>query len=87
MGGIRGLFSRKKLLIVLAGILIAATLFFFLRGVGGQLDASERVAIGIVNRDDSLYSKMLLSFYEENGLFTSYVSVYIGEEEEGEKEP
>ena len=82
MGGIRGLFSRKKLLIVLAGILIAATLFFFLRGVGGQLDASERVAIGIVNRDDSLYSKMLLSFYEENGLFTSYVSVYIGEEEE-----
>ena len=44
--------------------------------------ASERVAIGIVNRDDSLYSKMLLSFYEENGLFTSYVSVYIGEEEE-----
>ena len=38
MGGIRGLFSRKKLLVVLAGILIAATLFFFLRGVGGQLD-------------------------------------------------
>ncbi len=82
MGGTRGLFTRKKLLIVLAGILIAAALFFFLRGAGGQLDASERVAIGIVNRDDSLYSKMLLSFYEENGLFTSYVSVYIGEEEE-----
>ena len=36
----------------------------------------------MVNRGDSLYSKMLLSFYEENGLFTSYVSVYIGEEEE-----
>ena len=64
MGGIRGLFTRKKLLIVLAGILIAAALFFFSRGAGGQLDASERVAIGIVNRDDSLYSKMLLSFYE-----------------------
>ncbi|MDE7325003.1 MAG: ABC transporter permease [Lachnospiraceae bacterium] len=80
--GIWGLFSRRKLFFALTGIFVGFSMFFFLRGVRGQTDASERVAIGIVNRDNSIYSRMLLSFYEENGLFTSYVSVYIGEQEE-----
>lgn len=77
---IRQLFSRRRLLCSGALILLSLCVFFAVRGMGGQMDASERVAIGVVNRDTSVYSKMLLSFYEENGLFTSYVSVFIGEE-------
>ncbi len=79
---IRQLFSKRRLLGVGALVLFGLCAFLAVRGQVGQTDVSERVAIGIVNRDTSIYSKMLLSSYEENGLFTSYVSIYIGEEEE-----
>lgn len=79
---IRQLFSWRRLLGLAAVLLSALIVLLAQKGQGGQLDASERITIGVVNKDTSVYSKMLLSFYEENGLFTSYVSVLIGEEED-----
>lgn len=78
---IRQLFCRRRLFGTGALVLFALCMYFAVQWQGEQLDASERVAIGVVNRDTSIYSQMLLSFYKENGLFTSYVSVYIDEEE------
>lgn len=82
MQDIRQLFSWRRLLGLAAVVLFALCCLFALNGQGGQMDAAERISIGVVNKDTSVYSKMLLSFYEENGLFTSYVSVFIGGEEE-----
>lgn len=78
---IRQLFTKRKLFGAAVGLLLIVCMLFIATGENGELDASERVSIGIINRDTSVYSKMLLSFYEENGLFTSYVSVYIDDEE------
>lgn len=81
MQDIRRLFTKKKLLWAAAGLLLIVCLCFAAGKESGEADISERVSIGIVNLDTSIYSQMLLSFYEENGLFTSYVSVYIDDEE------
>ena len=80
--GIKGLFKRKNLCLFAAVIFLGELAGFLTRKEDVQREAGERVSIGIVNHDTSIYSKMLLSFYQENGLFTSYVSVYLGEEEE-----
>ncbi len=80
--GIKGLFKRKNLCLFAAVIFLGVLAGFLTRKEDVQREAGERVSIGIVNHDTSIYSKMLLSFYQENGLFTSYVSVYLGEEEE-----
>lgn len=76
------LFKGKKLGLFMAVILAGVLAGFLMRGKDAQIDQKERVSIGIVNHDTSIYSKMLLSFYQENGLFTSYVSIYLGGEEE-----
>lgn len=82
MQDIRQLFSWRRLLVFAAVVLSALCCLFAMKGRGEQFDAAERISIGVVNNDTSVYSKMLLSFYEENGLFTSYVSVFIGGEED-----
>ena len=40
----------------------------------------ERITIGVANRDESIYAKMLVSYFTENPVFTAYVSVIIDEE-------
>lgn len=82
MRDIRQLFTGQRFLGVGALVLLALCAFFAVRGAGQQQDGSPRVSIGIVNYDTSVYSQMLLSFYEQNDLFTSYVSIYIEEEED-----
>ncbi len=82
MQDIRQLFTRRRLFGAGICALFVLCVCFAVRRGGEQMDASERVAIGVINKDTSVYSQMLLSFYEDNDLFTSYVSIALGEEED-----
>ncbi|MFP4698082.1 MAG: ABC transporter permease [Eubacteriales bacterium] len=39
------------------------------------------VNIGIIDKDDSLFSKLLIDHYEKNTVFTDFMSIYIDDEE------
>ncbi|MBQ9119406.1 MAG: ABC transporter permease [Lachnospiraceae bacterium] len=79
----RLLWSGKR-----AGIVIALVLLLV---VGAALvswlpqeqnaPAGERVRIGVVNQDESLYAQMIVGYFTENPVFTAYVSVIIDEED------
>ena len=82
MQDIRQLFTRRRLFGAGICALFVLCVCFAVRRGGEQMDASGRVAIGVINKDTSVYSQMLLSFYEDNDLFTSYVSIALGGEED-----
>lgn len=78
---IKRIVQNKRLWAVL--LVCLAAVWLLARGMQGDnaeaLPEKERVAIGIINHDTSIYSKMITSMYLENGLFTSYVSIELGE--------
>ena len=43
---------------------------------------SQTVNIGIADLDDSQYSQLLITYFEENEVFASYISIMRGSEEE-----
>lgn len=43
---------------------------------------AEWIYIGVINYDNSIYSQMLIEFFQENAVFRSYVSLSFGEKEE-----
>lgn len=67
------IFSDKRMLLLCgiliilltAGILFAAT-----------ADASAHIRIGIADEDNTEYSKLLISYFKENEVFSSYVEVH-----------
>lgn len=79
---IKTLLKRRKIFLFLLFLLCFAGAVRW--GVNRTEDVhreGERVSIGVINYDTSIYSRMLINFYQENGIFTSYVSVYIEEDE------
>lgn len=78
---IRLLLSRRRL----PGFVLLLLCFFGIVYAGTHTAmeeiGAEKVNVGIVNYDTSAYSQMLISYYRENGLFSSYVSVCVDEEE------
>lgn len=78
---IKRIVQNKRLWAVL--LVCLAAVWLLARGMredtAEAVPEKERVAIGIINHDTSIYSKMITSMYLENGLFTSYVSIELGE--------
>ena len=76
---IKLIFTEKRMLVVL-GLLI-------LIGVIGALFAkpysgSPKVRFGIVDEDDSMYSRMLIEYFRSNENFSSYITLTDGTEKE-----
>lgn len=73
------IFSDKKMLVLLTALIIICA-------VGAFLCKNEEngpaVRIGIVDEDNTEYSALLVTYFDENEVFSSYMSVVRGSEEE-----
>lgn len=80
---VRLIFHEPKNLILLAVLIVmvlAGVLF------GEAPTVGSRVTIGITDKDDTEYSKLLLTYFEDNEIFASYISIKKGDEEELQSE-
>ncbi len=68
-------------------ILIIGTSYHIKNNVENeQKNYSELVKIGVINKDSSDYSKLLLSYFNGSETFTSFIKVITGKEEEIDQE-
>lgn len=74
------LIFHERRMPVLLGILILLAVVGIM--FGRPNTESAKVAIGVADNDNSEYSKLLLSYFEENDVFNSYIDVYEGSEDE-----
>lgn len=77
------LFRLKRLLFIPLGVLV-----MILASVGyakqnqPEADMTEnKIIIGVVDEDNSIYSKLILSFLEDNDVFADYAHIIYGEED------
>ncbi len=66
-----------------AAILLAAAVIAVLFGRADY--ESPRIAMGVADRDDSEYSSLLISYFRDNEVFSSYIEVVEADEEELEE--
>ena len=79
---LKELLSNKRILV---GILVV--LIIFIIGTSCNVSDSPKpstdlLQIGIVNKDDSAYSRLLLNYFNSSETFTNFITVQMGEEEE-----
>ena len=67
------LILREPRFVLLAIILTAAGIMAFLFGRGNS--TSPRISLGVADNDASQYSRLLISYFEENTVFNSYIDI------------
>lgn len=74
-------FTGKKIWTILLGVLIIVII-----GTSWHVkkdDSGEKfVSIGVVDHDDSQYSRLMISYFEESDVFTGFANVVVGNEQE-----
>ncbi len=74
------LILREPRFLLLALILLAAGAVAFLFGRANT--ASPKVSLGVADNDSSEYSRLLLNYFEDNKVFSSYIDVVEADEDE-----
>lgn len=74
-------FTGKRIGLFLLGVLIIIVISTSWHGQSNDTDATF-ISIGVVDLDDSEYSRLMLSYFEESDIFTEYATIVTGSEEE-----
>lgn len=76
---IRLILHEPKNLILLAVLIVMVIVGGFF---GEAPQIGSKVSIGVADLDDSEYSRLLLTYFEDNDIFTSYITIIKGSESE-----
>jgi ABC-2 type transport system permease protein len=75
-------FKSKRIWTFLLGVLIMIIISTSWHVKEEVKEEANYISIGVVDLDDSDYSKMLLSYFNESELFAEYAKVTVGEQSE-----
>ncbi len=79
---IKELFSDKKIWIGILTVLIILIIGTSYNIKNQEIEQSELLQLGVINRDDSSYSELLLSYFDQSDTFSSMITVSLGNEVE-----
>lgn len=71
--------TRKRIWMFLLGVLIIGIISTSWYGKNNDTKEETLVSIGVVDFDDSQYSRMMLSYFQESDIFTEFATVITGD--------